>query len=127
MKKMLTVMALMVAASAAIAEVGVNRTPLGSGAPGTVGGEVASPVMDGMLHAPQYMPGYPTAATIFPRVVDVPCTKTAKGDLQCDGYNWMPDMGRGEYLFVRPHLVEAAKPVVPITIIKEVPKKKKGE
>ena len=125
MKKMLTVL-LMIATSTAFAGVDVNRQPLGSGEPGTVGSETATPVMDGLLHTPQYMPGHPTAATIYPRVVDVPCTKAPSGSLQCDGYNWMPEMGRGEYLFVRPRMVET-RPVVPITIIKEVPRKKKGE
>lgn len=51
----------------------------------------------GVYHAPQYMPGYPTAATIWARVIEVKCV-----GLRCDGYNWSPEMGRGEYLFIKP-------------------------
>jgi hypothetical protein len=43
------------------------------------------------------MPGYPTSATIWPRVVIVPCSTEL-----CAGYEVTPDMGRGEYLFFVP-------------------------
>jgi len=55
------------------------------------------------------MPGHPTAATLYPRVVDVECTKVSTG-LNCKGYNWLPELGRGEYLMIRPVL--APEPVV---------------
>lgn len=84
-----------------------------------------------VYHAPQYMPGHPTAATLYPRVVDVECTKVGTG-LSCKGYNWAPEMGRGEYLMFRPVITEQQKPmVITNTIIKEVlvevPPKKIGE
>lgn len=53
---------------------------------------------------PQYLPYYPTSAPIWPRVVEVQCDETKSGTLQCDGYNWTPAMGRGEYLFVVPKI-----------------------
>jgi hypothetical protein len=71
----------------------------------------------GLYHIPDYMPGYPTAAVIFPRVVDVNCVKTKDG-LICDKFNWQPSIGRGEYIFIRPHVVESPKPIV---IYREVP------
>ena len=113
----------------------VYQVHLGSGVPSEEKLNNAPLVMDGMYHAPQYLPGHPTAATIWPRVVDVECTKTEdlsradnKGDtLVCNGYNWSPAMGRGEYIYVRPHLKDAPvppAPVTPIVIYKEVPVKK---
>lgn len=54
-----------------------------------------------VLHIPQYMPYYPTAATIWPRTIDVKC-KDYDGNLDCEGYNWSPSMGRTEYLFINP-------------------------
>ena len=63
------------------------------------GTDNADPVADyGVWHVPQYMPGFPTAATIWPRVVDVRCAE----DNACTGYLITPAMGRGEYLFFRP-------------------------
>lgn len=112
--------------------VSVQNRALGSGTPGVANAEPALIVND-YRHAPQYMPEFPTAATIWPRVVEVPCTKAANGDLACEGYNWSPAMGRGEYLLVQPKVVEAPKPVVrevvrevPVIkeVIKEVPAKK---
>ena len=97
----------------------VNQTVLGSG--NAVDGTVeVTPVMDGMFFVPQYMPGHPTAATIYPRVVDVNCTKGDKV-LNCEGYNWAPSMGRGEYLFIRPHMVKKLDPAAPVVVYKEVP------
>jgi hypothetical protein len=138
MKKVIVAVALMVLAGAAMAQVSVGRQEFGSGTPGSTGTEGAVQ-WDGsnIYHAPQYMPGYPTAATIFPRVVNLDCVKSATG-LVCNGYNWLPELGRGEYLMFRPVVREAAKPVVvtkevikevPVVVIKEVPvtKKKIGE
>ena len=79
-------------------EMMIARIPFGSGLQNSGGAENAKPVADfGVWHAPQYMPGYPTAATIWPRVVFVHC----KGGL-CDGYPITPNMGFGEYLFFKP-------------------------
>ena len=58
------------------------------------------------------MAGYPTSATIWPRAVNVDCDKAADGSLNCDGFHWEPKFGRGEYLFVVPHVRKAAEPVV---------------
>ena len=115
----------------------VGNRVLGSGDPtaNDQGSTASYPVGNDMFHAPQYMPGYPTAATIFPRVVDLKCQSAAS----CDGYNWSPALGRGEYLYVRaatitPPLIE--KVPVPFEVIvpgperiilKEVPPKKKRE
>lgn len=130
--------------SAAFAQVEVSRKGLGLGTPGTklqnVGVENAKPVNTSpdVLHTPQYLAGFPTAATIWPRIVEVPCKET-KGILACEGFHWTPDMGRGEYLFVTPKVVAEAEPkiiertvlvpgpVIEKKILVEVPPKKKGE
>jgi hypothetical protein len=65
----------------------------------------------GVYHAPKFMPYYPTSATIWPRVVEVKCRGT-----QCEGYNWLPEMGRGEYLFIRPVQMAVAPTPVPVVI-----------
>ncbi|MGH8822168.1 MAG: hypothetical protein ACREWJ_12860 [Rhodoferax sp.] len=86
------------AAQAANPTLKIERVYLGSGLQNAKGVENASPVGDfGVWFAPQYLPGWPTAATIWPRVVNVQCTKNI-----CDGYAITPEMGRGEYLFFRP-------------------------
>jgi hypothetical protein len=116
-------------------EVGLTvlRNQLGTGHPAqmiTIGTEKADYVDDGYYHPKQYMPNYPTAAVIWPRVVQVECDKV-KGELVCDGYNWSPAMGRGEYLFVMPHLRNTPEPVIvqgpPVIVYKEVVVKKKRE
>ena len=103
------------AAAVSAADVTVERRPFGSGTPGQPGVEQATPWGGDLLHAPQYMPGHPTAATIYPRIVEVEC-QVAGSKLECAGYNWTPDMGRAEYLLVRPTIV---KPATPAVIIKE--------
>ena len=124
MRKLILSAALIVLAGSAMAQVGVHRVENGSGEPNATGIENADKWDQGVYHAPQYMPGYPTAATIWPRVVDVPCTKV--GDkVICNGYNWTPDMGRGEYLMIHPMIAEPTKPIVVTntvtnTIVKEV-------
>ncbi|MGJ7524092.1 hypothetical protein [Variovorax sp. GB1P17] len=76
----------------------VERMNMGSGLQNANGTENAQPVGDyGVWHVPQYMPGFPTAATIWPRVVILQCVS----DL-CNGYELTPELGRGEYLFFRP-------------------------
>lgn len=107
--------------SATAQQVGIDRQPLGSGQPGAVGIENATKWDNNIYHAPQYMPGHPTAATLYPRVIDVPCVQTATG-LNCKGYNWLPELGRGEYLMIRPVVTVEQKPTVVTntTIIREV-------
>jgi hypothetical protein len=79
------------------------------------------------------MPAYPTAAVLWARVIEVPCVKVASG-LKCDGYTWRPELGRAEYLFIKPVVVQAPTVItntvikeVPIVVLKEVPAKPKKE
>lgn len=114
--------------------VNLTKEQLGNAGPPaalvTVGTEAALGVGDSMFHAPQYLPYQPTAATIWPRVVEVPCVRANDGSLTCDGYHWLPEMGRAEYLFIIPKVKEVPPPKV-ITVEKkvfiEVPVKKKKE
>lgn len=116
----------------------VVRQQLGSGTPGFTGFEPATHMGEGIYHAPQYMPTYPTASPLWPRVVEVECIKTPNGTFLCDGYNWLPAMGRGEYLYIRPHVKTPApvvekivEKIVPVIVERkvfiEVPVKKKSE
>lgn len=89
--------------------VGIERTPLGSGEPGQGGYENATSVDNNVYHAPQYLPGFPTAAMLWPRVVRVRCRPAGDG-LQCDGYPWAPWMGRAEYLYFTPVIAAAPTP-----------------
>jgi len=124
MKKIISILALAAMASTAFAQdVSIGRRTLGSGTPGLVGDEIANRwdgagVGEAIFQIQQYMPGYPTAATIWPRVVEVPCT-TVAGKQVCNGYDWQPRYGRGEYLFVRPVAMVVPEPKV---VIKEVVK-----
>lgn len=88
----------------------IQRLYLGSGEPGQPGFENATLVVNDVYHVPQYLPGRPTAASIWPRVIDVPCTRLASGGLRCQGYAWRPGIGRAEYLYFRP-VVVASTPV----------------
>lgn len=88
----------------------IQRLYLGSGEPGQGGFENATLVVNDVYHVPQYLPGRPTAAPIWPRVIEVPCTRLASGGLRCQGYAWRPGVGRGEYLYFRP-VVVASTPV----------------
>lgn len=126
MKKHLIALFMVVASTTALAQnVSIQQNTLGSGTPGEKGFENSTLVLDNdIYHAPQYMAAFPTAATIWPRVVDVPCVKVGDS-LKCEGYEWTPKMGRGEYLFFRPQIREVAPiEVRERVIIKEVPVKK---
>lgn len=93
--------------------VSIQRNFLGSGEPGQAGFENAEKVFNNVYFAPQYLPGEPTSASIWARVIDVPCHQTGT-EIQCQGYNWSPSMGRGEYLYFRPILVASGGlPVMP--------------
>lgn len=133
MKKIMLGTLLALVSTIAMAQVTVSREDLGSGQPESVGNERATSWDGNIFHAPQYMPGYPTAAVLYPRVVDVQCKLTITGT-QCKGYNWMPELGRGEYLMIRPIITEEPKPVIvtntvikEVLVLKEVPPKKKSE
>lgn len=117
-------------------DVNVSREALGSGTPEQKGNESAVKWDNDIYHAPQYMPGFPTAATLWPRVMDVRCDKVGT-TYNCDGYHWMPELGRGEYLMIRP-MVKRPEPTpvtntvtivkeVPVIVLKEVPVKAKKE
>lgn len=106
MKKLILSLAFMVVAGSVAAQsVNVQRNDFGSGTPGATGFESAIKWDNDLYYAPQYLPGYPTAATIWPRAVDVEC-KRVGSMLNCKGYNWTPEMGRGEYLMIRPHITK---------------------
>ncbi|MES2190989.1 MAG: hypothetical protein V4454_12755 [Pseudomonadota bacterium] len=105
MKVSLAILLFFSIAESAFAQVSVERLPLGSGTPGTSGNEMAVQWDADSYHVPQYMPGYPTAATIFPRTLNVYCLQTSNG-VNCRGYNWLPEMGRAEYLLIKPILVK---------------------
>lgn len=123
MKKLLALAAVLLISNSAFAQnvemvtggaIPVVREQLGTGTPApmvTVGNEWAKIVNDGYYHTPQQMPNFPTAATIWPRVIQVPCTMGEHG-VVCAGYNWTPDMGRAEYLFIKPVLKETPAPVI---------------
>lgn len=118
--------------TAQVSNVEIQRNMLGSGSPGEEAGgyEKVDRVFNDVYHVPQYLPGTPTAATIWPRVIEVPCTRDAGGTLLCRGYEWLPEYGRGEYLFFRPVLVAAPAPtaeapgVVPVPAVPPEPRGK---
>lgn len=142
MKKLILTLTLIGLSWAAMAQqVSIGRQELGSGTPnvsGVSGFELAGKWDNNIFHAPQYMPGNPTAATLYPRIIDVECVKVATG-LNCKGYNWLPELGRGEYLMIRPVLSPEPKVVEKIVpfavpgptevreVLVEVPVKKKKE
>ena len=117
MSKLTTALLVILSTSALATEVHISSEPFGSGSPGgnQAGYEAAGKVAEGVYHAPQYMPGYPTAAVIYPRVIEVQCDHNDKNVevVECDGYHWKPEYGRGEYLFfTRAPVVEAPVPIV---------------
>lgn len=139
MIKQLFAIMVVAACATASAQVEIQRNTLGSGQQGSQGFENATKILDNnVFHAPQYLPHYPTAATIWPRVVEVRCVRvgtsvvvsvnrdgevtgaTNEPKMQCEGYDWRPALGRGEYLFFRP-VIETPRERI---ILKEVPKKK---
>lgn len=112
---------------------------LGSGEPGVGKTDYLPVIGNNILHGPQYMPYHPTAATIWPRVIEVDCVNTfpkrafagpatfVDVEKSCEGYNWLPSMGRAEYLFVTPKVkVEEVRVIEgpERIILKEVPVKK---
>ena len=105
MKKLIVSLILSVCTGLVFAQIKIDRVPLGSGTPGNDGVENAVEWDLDIYHAPQYMPGYPTASTIFPRTINVSCVQSAKG-IHCKGYNWLPDMGRAEYLMIKPIIIK---------------------
>jgi outer membrane protein OmpA-like peptidoglycan-associated protein len=85
----------------------VRNLPLGSGIPGNEGSfSNAWSVAPGLWEVAGYLPYYPTAATIWPRVVQINCNNGV-----CDGYNVIPALGRGEYLYIQANVV--SRPAAP--------------
>ena len=124
MKKIISILALMALCGSAFAnDLSIERREGGFGTPGLEGQERAEK-WDGsnaIYHALTYLPGHPTAATIYPRVVDVECTRSNAGNFSCGGFNWRQELGRAEYLFVRPVLAKGPI-VVEKLVIKETVK-----
>jgi hypothetical protein len=89
----------------------IVRQQHGSGTPGFGGFEPATAMGEGIYHAPQYLPAFPTASTLWPRVIDVECVRAPDGKFVCDGYSWVPALGRGEYLYIRPFVKTPVAPV----------------
>lgn len=117
----------------------VTRKALGAGSPSpkeAVGIDRAAPVADGLYHVPGAMPGFPTAATLWPRVVPVECNKN-NGKVVCGGYDVNLSQGRGEYIYIQPSVSEkptaleppqqliSTQPIPEPVIIKKFKKKKK--
>jgi hypothetical protein len=98
----------------------VERMPFGSGTPAvsaTNGTEAANLVVDGLYHVPNYLPGFPTAATIWPREIPVECAKDPETrNPTCSGYRVHPAVGRGEYIFIRP-VAKAEPPPAPAPVV----------
>jgi hypothetical protein len=104
--------------------IGIERVPMGSGTPSpgyVTGDEPARHVADGVYHVPNYLPGFPTAATIWPRVIPVDCARDRQGKIGCTGYPVLPQTGRGEYLFVQPIERVVPQPKPPSAPPPEVP------
>lgn len=122
MRKLLALAMVTAAFSAApvfAADLTIQPHVAGSGVPGTTVPTKANPELPyGVFYAPQYLPNHPTAATIWPRVVEVDCMRDTGGNFRCEGYNWTPDMGRAEYLWVKPKFVETVPVVIPRTVKK---------
>lgn len=113
MKKLIALAALLFSAASFAQVTVIQRNELGAGQPGhEVGSKQAFPVLENdIYHVPQYMPNFPTAATIWPRIIDVQCTQVGV-NVQCDdGYQWQPSYGRGEYLFFRTVFKDPVPPV----------------
>ena len=111
------------AAAGAASNVKIGRVLLGSGEPGAAPStfENATQVYNNLYHAPQYLPFFPTAATIWPRVIEVPC-RMSGADMLCERYYWRPEYGRGEYLFFTPVLAStttAPPPAAPASAPQE--------
>ncbi len=71
----------------------------------------------GIHHVPGMLPGQPTAATIWPRIIRVECVME-DGKMKCDYPARTPSVGRGEYVMYEP--VFKKEPVQQV-IIQQVP------
>ena len=112
MKKIILSLCFMIFAATAVAkEITVHGMAYGSNSQDlTITSAEETYPGSGLYSVPSYMPGYPTAGVIYPRVIDIKCIEAASGKVDCDGYNWSPSMGRGEYLLVHPVITKASAP-----------------
>ena len=95
----------------------VQRIQIGSGTPTnnvTPGSERAIPIANDLYNVPNYLPGYPTAASIWPRVISVNCDRQLNGSVVCGGYDVNQSMiGRGEYIYIKPIIHELPSVSIP--------------
>jgi hypothetical protein len=105
----------------------IKSNPLGSGTPAksvTDGVDVAAPVADGYYHVPGFLPGRPTAATIWPMVQNVECDKVGE-KIVCNGYQVNQEgNGKGEYIYIIPHVNDHVpqKEVITTIVVHDSPK-----
>lgn len=110
MRKLLILLALAFTSLMASAQLNVQNALLGSG-----NDEVLTTksfeVYNDIFHVPQYMPGFPTAATIWPRIVKTKCNWTGNS-MYCDAIRHSEYGYRTEYLY----FTEAAKNLTDIKV-----------
>lgn len=93
------VLCLLLLCNSVSADSAIQRSHYGSGHLDNLPGvENSFQVVPGVFHAPQYLPYWPTAQSLWARVVDVDCELGKP----CTGYSYLPEYGRAEYLFYRP-------------------------
>ena len=100
-------------------QVDIRNQELGSGTPnsGLLKNEYqliqnADPwdLQEQIYHVPQYLPGYPTSAVIYPKVITVKCKEVANGKLSCEDFKYQ--WGRMEYVFIKPIVEKEVPPPV---------------
>jgi len=95
----------------------VQRLEIGSGTPSNSinpGLERAESITNDLYSVPNYLPGYPTAASIWPRVINVNCDRQLSGAIICNGYDVNTAMiGRGEYIYIKPIIHELPPVTIP--------------
>jgi hypothetical protein len=104
-----------------------KNIPMGTGQPSdkTFGSTIGMYWGNGLFFVPGYLPGYPTAAVLWDRVIDVNCKKVV-GGLSCDGSALHDQQvaNRGEYILYRPVIQNPPvkvieKPIEKTIIIKD--------
>jgi hypothetical protein len=111
---LLCLLTLLYISSVRAEDVYVEHHALGSGDPSAAGYEHGYAMPDNLVHVPGYLPGYPTAAIVWPRIVDVACRDDG-GKVLCNGYNINQyTAGRGEYLFSNPVMVPPVSAIAPV-------------
>ena len=97
MRKLLVSLALVAVSTVASAQHNVQNALLGTGNDDALTTK-SFEVYNDIYHVPQYMPGFPTAATIWPRVVKTKCTWTGRS-MYCDAIRHADYGYRTEYLY----------------------------